>query len=162
MLFLAAIAFLILCIAAAGVLARLERSGPAWPVFARPVMTAAELEFYARLAQAVPDLRIFPQVQLCRFIEVQSGPKRTATLNRYDRLSADFVVARADGTVLCVIELDDASHERRVVGKRDAKKSAVLSAAGIPLLRFRAGRLPDAMELAAQVKAAASATGPYS
>jgi very-short-patch-repair endonuclease len=72
-------------------------------------------------------------------------------LSRYDRLSADFVVALADTTVVCVIELDDASHELPAARARDRRKEGVLSAAGITLLLFRATRFPTLGELTAAI-----------
>lgn len=158
MVIVCALVLISVCVVAALVLARLDSKRPSWPVFSHPVMSAAELDLYARLTQALPDLRVFPQVQLCRFVEVRPGQKRVKTLNRYDRLSADFVIAQGDARVVCVIELDDVSHDRPAARVRDAKKNAVLAAAGIPILRFRAGKLPSVSELAMKVEGAASNT----
>jgi hypothetical protein len=45
------------------------------------------------------------------------------------------------------VELDDRSHFREVARRRDAKKDAVLRAAGIPVVRFQARAIPSAGDL---------------
>ncbi|MGH8201159.1 MAG: DUF2726 domain-containing protein [Steroidobacteraceae bacterium] len=108
-----------------------------WPVYARPVLTEAERGFYARLRVAVPQYAVLCQVQISRFIEVKNVADRLGVRNRYDRLSADFVLCAEDFRPLLVIELDDSSHDRPAQRARDAKKDAVLVAAGVPIVRFR-------------------------
>ena len=46
-----------------------------------------------------------------------------------------------------MVELDDASHERSAAVQSDERKAAVLSAAGIPLVRIHVRALPAAQEL---------------
>lgn len=108
-----------------------------WPVFARPVLSDAERAFYARLRVAVPEFLILCQVQIGQFVEVKDVARRYEVRNRYDRLCADFVVCAEDFRALLVIELDDATHDRALQRARDSKKDAVLTAAGIPVIRFR-------------------------
>lgn len=124
-----------------------RRSSNSWPVLSRPVMTEAERKLYARLLQAFPDRLVFPQVQLCRFVEVKKVERRYEVLNRYNRLSADFVLCRSDSVVELVVELDDRSHDRAEARSRDARKDTVLRAAGIRLVRVHARSLPTVDEL---------------
>lgn len=119
-------------------LSHARRPGAAdWPVFARPVLTEAERAFYARLRTAVPQYSVLCQVQIGQFVEVRDRGRRREVRNRYDRLTADFVVCADDFRVLLVIELDDSSHDQSAQRIRDGKKDAVLCAAGIPVVRFR-------------------------
>ena len=119
-------------------LARASRRGaPFWPVYARAVLTEAERAFYARLRVAVPQYAVLCQVQISQFVEVRNVKDRLGVRNRYDRLSADFVVCAEDFRPLLVVELDDSSHDRPAQRARDAKKDAVLAAAGVPVVRFR-------------------------
>ena len=115
-----------------------RRGAPArlWPVYSRPLLTEAERAFYARLRVAVPQYAVLCQVQISRFIEVKNVADRLAVRNRYDRLSADFVLCAEDFSPLLVVELDDSSHDRPAQRARDAKKDAVLAAAGVPVVRF--------------------------
>lgn len=119
-------------------LARKSRTGAGrWPVYARPILTEAERGFYARLRSAVPQYAVLCQVQIGQFVEVRDAKRRQEVRNRYDRLTADFVLCSEDFRALLVIELDDSSHDRSAQRTRDAKKDAVLAAAGVPVLRFR-------------------------
>lgn len=120
-------------------LARASRSGgaPLWPVYARPVLTEAERGFYARLRVSVPQFTVLCQVQISRFVEVKNVADRLGVHNRYNRLSADFVICAEDFQPLLVIELDDSSHDRPAQRARDERKDAVLAAAGVPIVRFR-------------------------
>jgi very-short-patch-repair endonuclease len=70
-----------------------------------------------------------------------------AVLNRYSRLSADFVICSRDCAPLAVAELDDASHQRSASRVRDAKKDAVLAAAGIRLFRWHVRSMPDVVRI---------------
>ena len=108
-----------------------------WPVYARPVLSEAERTFYARLRAAIPQFDVLCQVQIGQFIEVDDSRRHPGVRNRYDRLSADFVVCAEDFRPLLVVELDDSSHDRTVQRDRDARKDAVLAAAGVPVVRFR-------------------------
>lgn len=114
-----------------------RRAAPLWPVYARPVLTEAERGFYARLRVAVPQYAVLCQVQISRFVEVKNVADRLGIRNRYDRLSADFVLCAEDFRPLLVVELDDSSHDRPAQRTRDARKDAVLAAAGVPIVRFR-------------------------
>jgi hypothetical protein len=115
-----------------------QRGGaPRWPVYARPVLTEAEQGFYAQLRVAVPQFAVLCQVQMGQFIEVKDVKGRLGVRNRYSQLSADFVLCAEDFRPLLVVELDDSSHDRSVQRARDAKKDAVLAAAGVPIVRFR-------------------------
>jgi very-short-patch-repair endonuclease len=135
---------LFLCVVAAIVLGlaerlfRPQRSGPReWPVYARPLLTEVEREFYTRLRAAIPQLLVLCQVQIGQFVELKDSSRRREIRNRYDRLTADFVVCGEDFKPLLVIELDDMSHDRPVQRARDAKKDTVLAAAGVAIVRFR-------------------------
>jgi len=110
-------------------------------------MSEVERQLFRRLTEALPEKLVLPQVQLCRFVEVRDVRGRMAVLNRYNRLSADFVICNADAAVERVVELDDRSHNREVARSRDAKKDAVLNAVGIPIVRLQARRIPSVENL---------------
>lgn len=106
-------------------------------MYARPVLSETERNFYARLRTAIPQFAVLCQVQIAQFIEVDDSRRHPGVRNRYNRLTADFVVCAEDFRPLLVVELDDSSHDRSVQQARDAKKDAVLAAAGVPVVRFR-------------------------
>ncbi len=120
-----------------------EKATEAWPFYAKRPLSNPEQALYFRLVEALPDHLVLAQVQLSRFLGVKQGHDHQAWMNRINRMSADFVVCAKDASVLAVIELDDASHERAVRQSADARKESALKAAGIRLIRWRATALPD-------------------
>ena len=111
---------LAVCVIAVIALRTKRNVSAAWPVYARPVMSEVERQLFNRLIEAFPEKLVLPQVQVCRFVEVRNVPGRTGVLNRYSRLSADFVICNADSAVERVVELDDRSHFREAARRRDA------------------------------------------
>jgi very-short-patch-repair endonuclease len=71
------------------------------------------------------------------------------------RQHLDFTLCDHGSTdILLAIELDDRSHELARRKNRDAFLNNALSAAGIPLLRFRAAARYDAVAIASAIDAA--------
>jgi hypothetical protein len=119
-----------------------------WPVAARKLLTDREQSFYQSLVRLYPDHKIFIQVALSQLIDVpEDHPERQSIRNRFSQLVADFVLCRADLTVIAVIELDDRSHQRRDRQDADARKTKALVDAGLRLVRIPAGALPSEEEL---------------
>ncbi|MGH8204318.1 MAG: DUF2726 domain-containing protein, partial [Steroidobacteraceae bacterium] len=118
-----------------------------WPVVAAPVLSKAEQVMYHRLIKAFPDQRILAQVALSQSLRVQKGVNFYKVFNRYNRLTADFVICTADFRALAVLELDDRSHDRPRRLAADDRKGGVLHAAGIPLHRLNVNPMPGEAEL---------------
>lgn len=119
---------------------------PVWPFEPMPLMTDSEVLFFHKLEQALPEYRIFSQVQLSRMIEPTEdvGKERQFWFNRVCRQSVDFVLVDKDlQTVLLAIELDDWTHESQARQRQDAKKDKALASAGIPIMRFHAEKMPS-------------------
>lgn len=114
-----------------------------WPLQPWVVMSAPEQVLYWRLLQALPQHMVLAQVQLSRFLRVTRKERSQAIRNKIDRKSADFLICSKDATPVCVIELDDSSHESPARRKADADKDAALKAAGIRVVRFHVKALPD-------------------
>jgi very-short-patch-repair endonuclease len=116
---------------------------PAWPFYARPVLSVPEQVLYHRLVSALPDHIVLAQVQLSRVLGVKKGFNIQAWNNRINRLSLDFLICEKDARVVAAIELDDCTHARSDRQEADARKVKALTAAGVPLLRWQATALPD-------------------
>ena len=114
-----------------------------WPFYAKKPLTQSEQILYFRLLNALPEHIVLAQVQLSRLLGVKKGNNFQSWNNRINRMSADFVVCSKDSSIVAVIELDDASHEREDRKAADAKKNQALNSAGIPILRWQAKMLPD-------------------
>ena len=124
-------------------LKRRRRDKEVWPFYSKKLLSSPEQVLYHRLVKALPEYEIFAQVQLSRMLGIKKGAPYRSWLNRIDRLSADFVICRKDSSVIAVVELDDASHDRPARRVTDAKKDRALGAAGIRVIRWRVRDLPD-------------------
>ena len=58
-------------------------------------------------------------------------------------MSVDFVVCSKDSSIVAVIELDDATHQRKDRQTADAKKDKALGSADVLVVRWQAKTLPD-------------------
>lgn len=101
-------------------------------------MTAREFEFFRALRSALPDAVIHSQVAMAALVDVVGGNR--SSRNRFDRKIFDFVVCRADGHVLYVIELDDRTHGSDAARRRDSTKDGIAKAAGLRVVRYRSER----------------------
>jgi hypothetical protein len=119
-----------------------------WPLSARNLLTERENKLYQSLIALYPDHKIFVQVALSQLIKVdRKHPESDSIRARYKQLVADFVLCRSDLSVVAVIELDDASHQRADRQYADARKNKALADAGIRLVRIPAGQLPSMEKL---------------
>lgn len=125
------------------------KEGAAAKFKAKPLLTANELEFLARLEAAVPELRFCPQVAMGALLDpaVPRGNKAYQQLrNRFAQKIVDFVAqARSDGSIVAVIELDDRTHE----SEKDSKRDAMLASAGYRVVRWNSKSKPDAAAIRA-------------
>lgn len=156
-LWIAAIAALV----AAAALARPRRpaahgrDGP-WPLEPTPtLLSEPEQVLYRRLVEALPEYRVLTQVQLVRVLRFKRGQRDRAVWNRISQLSLDFLIARPDTSIIAAVELDDSSHLRSDRQDADARKGRALESAGVPLIRWRVGKMPDV----ASIKAAVAGLG---
>lgn len=114
-----------------------------WPFYAKRPLSQPEQVLYFRLVQALPDHIVLAQVQLSRLLGVKRGNNFQAWFNRINRMSADFVVCKKDSSIVAVIELDDATHQKEDRQAADAKKDKALSSADIRVVRWQAKTIPD-------------------
>lgn len=114
-----------------------------WPFFVKKPLTQPEQVLYHRLVSAMPECIVLAQVQLSQVLGVEKGFNFREWNNRINRMSLDFVVCLKDSTVVAAVELDDKTHEKPSRIEADAKKKKALSAAGVALVRWQVGALPD-------------------
>ena len=115
---------------------------PPFRVRARPLLTDNEIEFHERLCAAVPEFQVLVQVSMGALIEpdVPGGSGNWLSIrSRFAQKVVDFVVIDEDRQVLALIELDDATHDRR----RDAERDAITALAGYTTLRYESRAKPD-------------------
>lgn len=145
---------IIILVAAMAVMKSASSSGgddeETWPFYPKKALSAPEQVLYHRLRQALPDHLVLAQVQLSRLLGVKKGHNYQSWLNRINRMSADFVVCLKDSSVVAVIELDDASHQRTDRKEADAKKARALASAGVRLVRWETKTIPDVATIRAE------------
>lgn len=115
---------------------------PPFRVRPRPLMTDNEIEFHARLCEAVPEHQVLAQVSMGALIEpdVPGGSGNWLSIRaRFAQKVVDYVVIDENREVLALVELDDATHDRR----RDAERDAITALAGYTTLRYESRAKPD-------------------
>lgn len=111
----------------------------------RDLMTGNEIEFFWRLKRALPDVHVFPQVGMAALMEaVGSSVKvRRRLFWKIAAKRVDYVLCEGDLALLCVVELDDRTHNKR----EDAQRDAMLASAGIPIIRYESRHKPGEARL---------------
>jgi very-short-patch-repair endonuclease len=123
-----------------------------WPLEAkRQLLTERERALYQRLVQSLPNHIVLAQVQLLQVLKFQTGRRTQAILNRFNRLSLDFLILNPDTSIVAAVELDDATHTREASRHADARKDHALKSAGVPLIRWYAKNLPDRVAILAAI-----------
>lgn len=118
-----------------------------WPVYAKKVLTPVEQQLYQRLIRAFPNHIVLSQVAFSQFVGVKRGHNARSIWNRFNRLTADFVLCNKDFSIIAVLELDDRSHDSPARHDADVRKAAILEAAGVSLHRLNVNPLPSEAEL---------------
>lgn len=118
-------------------------SDEVWPFYAKKPLSQPEQVLYFRLVQALPEHIVLAQVQLSRLLGVKKGNNYQSWSNRINRMSADFVVCSKDSSIVAVIELDDATHQKEDRQAADTKKDKALASANIRIIRWQVKAIPD-------------------
>lgn len=110
-----------------------------------PIMTSNELEFFRRLEQAHPNGYVFPQVSMAAVMRPISGNSKTrlAAFRAISQKRIDFAIYSRSMDLLCVVELDDRTHNAR----NDAIRDQMLATAGIKTIRWNSRKKPEVNEI---------------
>ena len=126
------------------------------------LLSAAELRLLGALEQAAPELsrtlaspiRIYTKIRLADLIMPDIPRSQSkAWMSAFAKISqkhADFVLA-AGPDVLCVIELDDRSHNAPKQRAKDQEQDRALATAGLPTVRINVRRSYNPQEIASTV-----------
>ncbi len=120
------------------------------------LFTPAERSFLGVLDLAAgKDFRVFGKVRVGDVLTPRAGQDRSTrqtALNRINRKHFDFILCRPDDlTVLCAIELNDASHQRKDRQERDEFLEKACQSAGLPLIQFDAQYAYSPTEISARI-----------
>lgn len=110
-----------------------------------PIMTDNELEFFRRLERAHNGY-VFPQVSMAAVMRPASGNQkhRLAAFRAISQKRIDFALYSRSMQLLCVVELDDRTHNAR----NDAIRDRMLATAGIKTVRWNSRKKPEVDEIA--------------
>lgn len=113
----------------------------------RNLLSENEQEFFKRLHAALfPDYFIFPQVAFSALI-THKGKEGYRFRSSFNTKRADYVVCDHRLKTVCVIELDDASHDK----KKDEERDRMLACAGITVLRYESRQKPHVEGIRADI-----------
>lgn len=110
----------------------------------RILFTETESRFFHVLRQAVPEqFDVWGKLGLWSIVFSKKNWAKIA------QKQLDFVIVRkgAIPDAVFVVELDDYTHRRASVSKRDLEKDAILKSAGIPILRVEVSKEYDLNDL---------------
>ncbi|MAT98255.1 MAG: hypothetical protein CL608_14015 [Anaerolineaceae bacterium] len=101
----------------------------------------AERAFFNVLNQAVgKDVQIFGKVRVADVIVPKKGMSKSEWHRAFNKISAkhfDFVLCNnQDLSVICVVELNDATHQKQARQKRDMFLVAACRSASVPLIQI--------------------------
>ncbi|MBL8324331.1 MAG: DUF2726 domain-containing protein [Rubrivivax sp.] len=123
-----------------------------WPPEAARVMTIDERHAFDVLRRAFPAHLVLAQVPLARFVRVPLRRSYTEWLQRVGSLSADLLLCDSGSRVVAVIDIRNPTESDRA-RRRHERMARVLRQAGVQVVTWRSGELPDA-------QAARAAIGP--
>lgn len=116
----------------------------------RQFLTNNEMEFFMRLSRALPGMFVFPQVAMSALIEPRAKEGTKQHLSDFGRISqkrVDYAVFNTEMELLCIIELDDKTHDPA----KDKARDRLLESAGIKTVRWDSKRKPSAEEIRREV-----------
>jgi hypothetical protein len=134
------------------------------------LFTPAEWRFYQVLRNAVPEgLEFFGKVRVADVLKPEAGLDRSTWQRSFNKIAGkhfDFILVEStSGRMVCGIELNDHSHQRRDRQERDAFLTGACKNARFPLLMVPAARQYDVVALREQIQqtiagTASAALGP--
>lgn len=121
------------------------------------IMTPNELEFFARLEEALPDYYIFPQVSLGAIISPAVRRSSKDWMRQFNVISSqrpDFAIYTKKMKLVALIELDDKTHKAGKDKIRDGRTKS----AGIPTIRYESRDKPELGTIQRDIKSLSSAS----
>jgi hypothetical protein len=122
---------------------------------ATTLFSAAERSFLGVLDQAVGrEYRVFGKVRVADVVNVAGVPNRSAWQRAFNLICAkhfDYVICSiSDLAIVCVVELDDKSHQAKARQKRDQFIADLCRTASLPLINVPARASYGAPDLRAK------------
>lgn len=116
------------------------------------LLNKSEQELFWKLKEAAPSLIVFSQVSMSQVFYIRDFHKKGfLQVGEIGRKSIDFLLCRQDTSIVLAVELNGPKHDDEKQQISDEKKSAALEEAGIPLVIFKPGGIPDVKEIRSQL-----------
>lgn len=112
------------------------------------LLNDAEQDLYARLQEAMPNMRVFAQIGVAQLAQLRGRVDAQRLSNMAGR-GVDFVVCGQDFSIMAAIEL--AWPVPSGGTQAEEEKRAALESLGVPLIVFRPNQLPDADTLSREI-----------
>ena len=121
-----------------------NRTGISYPheYVAQLVLTNPEQILFHRLRETLPTYIVLAQVSMHRVIKPKGGGK--PAFNAISQKAIDFVICRPNFSVVCVVELDDSSHDKA----GDMSRDTYMISAGIETIRWNVKNMPGQPDIA--------------
>lgn len=127
-----------------------QRGNAPWPLYARKPRQSPRQLLHQRLVEALPGRIVLADVALADVLGVRRGFEQRTWARRLRHLQYDFVVCAKDGTVLGAIALDSTAQAHTHRKPSDSVTERASAAAGLRLLHWPVGALPDVAALRAE------------
>lgn len=120
------------------------------------LLSPAERSFFGVLNQAVGDTAlVFAKVRVADILKPEKGMNRSNWQRAFNRISSkhfDFVLCKKDDvSIICVIELNDSSHQSKKRQVRDEFLRGVCESASLSLIEISAKRAYNVKEIGNQL-----------
>ena len=142
LLYAAAIVAALLFVAFLKNLTKRKKSRVDYEYAPKLVLTKPEQVLFHRMREALPTYIVLAQVSMHRVIKPNSRDK--AAFNQISQKAIDFVICRPNFSVVCVVELDDSSHNK----DKDMSRDTYMISAGIETFRWDVRSMPALPDIA--------------
>ena len=110
---------------------------------AKALFSPAERSFLGVIDQVVgTEFRVFGKVRIADVATVKTMSNRSAWQKAFNRISSkhfDFIICRsADLSIVCIVELNDKSHQKNSRKLRDEFVAGVCNSISVPLVEINA------------------------
>lgn len=118
---------------------------------AKPLLTPNEKEFFGRLREALPKHVVLAQVSMGAILAPNMSERNRQEFFRirgkFAQKIIDYVVLDQQFNIVCIIELDDRSHDK----KKDKVRDAMLKEAGYATIRYESKEKPSTRKISSDV-----------
>lgn len=117
----------------------------------KQLMTNNEIDFFNQLKESLPECHVFPQVCMGAIISptINSSDKNFWKVrNSFGQKIIDYVICDNKMKILCLVELDDKTHDSVTAKEKDKIRDQITKDAGYKTIRWDSRNKPSVSEIA--------------